>query len=197
MSILAIKNAAARAVAGLFDIPSSQIPRELDNGPAQPVYDLTRIAELASGAGDALGFAEGVGTMTHVGAGDIFAVIDVDAIVNNLAHISTHNAWLVYVGGDESIENIGVEAQAVILYPSSNAIPTGRLLLVMHSGVFSAIPTATSSVFPLIPSLAMNAPIPLPRGSVIRCASEASGAGDIRVIAMFWIGPIGSRPPGA
>lgn len=195
--IVAIRNLAAQAVPGLFGLPSNQGPRNLDNGPAQPTYDLTRLAELASGAGDALGFVEGVVTMTHAIAGDIFDTFAVDDAVNRVANTQTHNAWLIYVGGDESVENIGVEAQTVILYPASQAIPTGRLLLVMHTAVFSALPTATGSVIPLVPTLSINAPIPLPRGSVMRCASEASGAGDIRVIMIFWVGPIGSRPPGA
>ncbi len=195
--IVTIANQAAKAVVGLFGLRTNQAPRELDNGPAQPTYDLTRLAELASGKGDAEGFVEGFTTMVHAIAGDLFATVAVDDIIASVGEITTDRAWLINAGGDEDTENIATELQAVILYPVGESFPTARLLMAMHASTFSSIPTSLNGVLPAVPTLTFNGPIYMPKGTIIRTASSAAAAGTIRVVLNFWVGPIGSRPPGA
>ncbi len=197
MAIVPIRNQAALAVPGLFGLASNQGPREVDNGPAQPVYDLTRLAELASGKGSAQGYVELFNAMTHVGAGDVFAVLTVDDAVGIVGNVSKDLAWLVNVAAVEDTDGIASEVLAAIVYPASPAIPLSRLYTVMHSTVFANLPTASAGVQPAVPTLLFQGPVLLPRGTIIRVASTASGAGDITVACLFWVGPIGSRPPGA
>jgi len=196
MSIVSIRNRATEAVAGLFGLHSNQGVRELDNGPAQPVYDITRLAELASGQGAIQGYVELVATMVHAGAGDLFSNDAVDTVVGIVGNISKDRAWLMNVAADEGTAGIGDEVMGTVNLPASPGTPLGRIYACMHSATVSGLPSALGGVVAFVPNLLFNEPWFMPRGTFIRSASNASGAGTMRIFYLFWVGPIGSRPPG-
>jgi len=198
VSIVTITNRATEAVARLFGLKSNQGPRELDDGPAQAVYDLSRIAEFQSGLGGQHGFIGHRGRITHVASGDLFATFNINDIIGDHGlSPSNVSAWLINVGALEATAGATDEVLASVFYPARAAFsPGSQLYSIMHSVTFAGIATASGGSVPAVPSKFFDYPIFLPSGTVFRLASNANAAVIVDFPFLFWIGPPGGRPPG-
>jgi len=167
----------------------------------QPVHDVSRQAQIASGFSEELGyFVRGV-TDVHVGAGAIRQSLDPwDQVDSRNFERATAGVWLISAFGSCSSSANFVTAGLAITYPT---IPDAFAAEQILTHIFPDALLAVTSTPVLIGDLARVAehnpvsPLFIPDGSMLDFLTQAvTGANTIRLNALLWAGARGALPPG-
>jgi len=195
-----------KALDRLYRFPGGSDIRSFETDSAiQPVHDVSREAELASGLSGEFGYYIQSVEMAHAGAGSLFGTIDpwaqADVRARERASVAV---WVVSMFGTADVVARFVTGLAALSYPLLPdtfplAAAVSDMLLYQWDSASDASRSGGIGMLTDVATSAQRAQMPIyvPDGGIIQVSSEAqTGAVDIAISGLFWAGAFGVTPPG-
>ena len=136
-------------------------------------------------------------TLTHVGAATEYDAADVVAQFPAGFESAEHDAWLLSASADLSAAALSVAAFALEQGVNAATGMGGTDEVLLYSTGFTAVSATKWVAIPAGGTVGLRSgPVRIEPGATMKFRSSSTGNLTTQITAHFWIGPIGTTPPG-